>query len=181
MKEQLFDFTIMGLISIFAIDMAVDRVYAAVPEPYDELEAFIQQSEKTMQKSATMIQAAAKKQEVVEKEIVENVEALEETVVETKAKVEDMEIEMKIMEEATQEVNQQLKENPEMAKSLAMYGLDKIIKSKTKAKMNEIKLQKAIEEGNDSLAEDLIYMKNFYEINSGVNPFLKTNKNEKSN
>ena len=176
MKEQLFDFTIMAIISVFAIDMAADRLYAAVPESYDELEALIQQSEKTMQKSATMVRAASKKQQAVEKEIVENVEALEETVVETKAQVEDMNIEMKMIKEATEEVNQQLKENPEMAKSLAMYGLDKVIASKTKAKMNEIKLQKAMEEGNDSLVEDLIYMKNFYEINSGVNPFLKTNK-----
>lgn len=181
MKEQLFDFTIMGLISIFAIDMTADRLYAAMPEPYDELEAFIQQSEKTMQKSATMIKAASKKQEAVEKEIVENVEALEETVIETQAQVEDMNIKMEMIKEATEEINQQLMENPEMAKSLAIYGLDKVIESKTKVKMNEIKLQKAMKEGNDSIVEELIYMKNFYEINSGVNPFLKTNNDEKSN
>jgi len=181
MKEKLFDFTVMVLVAFFAIDMTTDKVFAAVPKQFDELDALIAKSEKTMKQTSSVVKAAAKKQEAVEKEIVENVEALEETIIETEEKVGDMEMEMKMMEEATQEINQQLKENPEMAKSLALYGLDKVIESKTKSKMNDYKLEKAKAEGNDSIVEELIYMKNFYEINSGVNPFLNNKKDTTNN
>jgi len=172
MKEQLFDFTVMGLVSIFAIDMAAERLYAAAPKPYDELEAFIQQSEKTMQKSATMVKAAAEKQAVVEQEIVENVEQLEETIVETQAAADSISVafndtkeEMDIMKEVTAEVTAQMKQDPEFAQKVLVSGFDAVIETRTKVKVMDKKIEKAAANGNDSVLNELLYMKNFYKIN----------------
>jgi hypothetical protein len=165
MKEKLFDFTVMTLVAFFAIDMTTDKVFAAAPKQFDELDALIAKSEKTMKQTSSVVKAAAKKQEAVEQEIVENVEALEETIVETQEKVESLNEEMSIMEEVAEEV----------AFTVAMSGLDTIsanpvdikqmIKIKKEMKIIDLKIEKALAGDSSADIDDLIILKNMYNLN----------------
>lgn len=172
MKKQLYDFTVMGLVSIFAIDMAADRAFAAPTKEYDEIEAMIQQGEKTMKKSSTIVKAATEKQAEVEVAIVENVEHLEETIVETQAAADSLYIavettqeELTIMKEVTAEVTQKMKTDSAFATKVLLTGFDAVIDTRTKIKVMDKKIEKAAASGNDSLLNEMLYMKNFYKIN----------------
>ena len=172
MKKQLYDFTVMGLVSIFAIDMAAEKAFAAPTREYDEVEAMIKQGEKTMKKASTMVQAAAEKQAVVEEAIVENVEHLEETIVETQATadslytaVESTQEELIIMKEVTAEVTQKMKTDSVFATKVLSSGFDAVIDTRTKIKVMDKKIEKAAASGNDSVLNEMLYMKNFYKIN----------------
>jgi hypothetical protein len=176
MMKKLYDIIVMSLISVFAIDMAAEKAFAGTQsqEEYDEIDAMIAKSNKSMVAVGRTVQKAAKKQAVMEEEIKENVEELNETVEEVteiaealKEEVENTKEEMAVLEEVAEEV----------AYVYALNGIDtgntlvikQMIKIKKEMKIIDMKIEKAIEEGDTTVnIDELILLKNMYNLN-GVN------------
>lgn len=175
MKKQLYDFTIMSLVSIFAIDMAAEKAFARPKKEYDEIEAMIQKGEKTMKKASTIVKAAAKKQAEVEVAIVENVENLEETIVETQAAADSLSVavetnqeELTAMKEVTTEITQRMAKDSAFAQKVLNLGFDLVVTTKTKSKVMDKRIEKASASGNDSLYWEILSVKRYYELNKAT-------------
>jgi len=174
MMKKLYDLIIMCLISVFAIDMAAHKAFAGGNEKeYDEIDAMIAKSNKSMVAVGRSVQKAAAKQEQMETEIKENVEELHETVEETismadslKAEVVNVKEEVAIMMDVAEEV----------AYSVSISGLDTIsaspmdikemIRLKKEMKIIDMKIEKAMESGDTTVnIDELILLKNMYNLN----------------
>jgi len=153
------------LVLLFATVDMFPPVYGIKQDQLDELDLLLAKSQKNMVKAGTVVTVAAKKQEAVEQQIVENVEQLEETIVETQSQVESLAEEMIIMEEVAEEV----------AFTVAMSGLDTIsanpmdikqmIKIKKEMKIIDLKIEKALAGDSSADIDDLIILKNMYNLN----------------
>lgn len=173
--KKLYDIIVMALISVFAIDMAAEKAFAGSQNnEYDEIDAMIAKSNKSMVSVGKTVQMAAAKQAVMEEEIKENVEELNETIEEVteiadalKEEVENTKEEMAVLEEVAEEV----------AYVYALNGIDtgnalvikQMIKIKKEIKMIDMRIEKAIEEGDTTVdIGELILLKNMYNLN-GIN------------
>lgn len=173
MKKRLYDIIVMSIISVFAIDMAAEKAFAGSQnKEYDEIDAMIAKSNKSMVTVGKSVQKAQAKQVQMETEIVENVEELHETVEEVSLKAETLEIaiqdaqdEIAIMEEVAEEV----------AYTVAISGLDTIsampmdikemIKIKKELKIIDMQIEKALESDSSADVDYLILLKNMYLLN----------------
>jgi len=165
--KKLYDIIVMSLISIFAIDMAAEKAFAgSQSNEYDEIDAMIAKSNKSMVAVGKSVQKAAEKQAAVEAEIKENVEELHETAETLEVAVEQAKEEMAIMEEVAEEV----------AYSMAISGMDTIsanpmdikemIRVKKEMKIIDMKIEKALEDGDTTVnIDELILLKNMYNLN----------------
>ena len=172
--KKLYDIIVMSIISVFAIDMAADKAFAgSQSKEYDEIDAMIAKSNKSMVAVGKSVQKAAAKQVAMEEEIKENVEELHETVQEVTFMADSLKAEVINVKE---EVAVIMDVAEEVAYTMALSGMDTIsanpmdikemIRLKKEMKIIDMKIEKAIESGDTTVnIDELILLKNMYNLN----------------
>lgn len=145
---------------------------AVQPEVVDEIDRIMANSQKVLAQSNQVIAVAQKATEKKTEEVVSAVEETIEVAVEMTEKAEELEVEVadtkqevEVMKEVTTEVTKKMRTDSSFAKAVMVTGFDQVIESRTKIKIMDRKIEQALVDGNDSIVEEMLQIKRFYELN----------------
>lgn len=127
MKKRLFDFWVLLIMTIFTIDMVIDKSFAIPTDSPDDLEALIEESEKIIAKTSVMVEKAAKTQQELEKEIIDNITNLQNSIAKNKENLKDI-------KEATNQISQDLESDPKLMDQVNKFGLHTLIMTRLASK-----------------------------------------------
>jgi len=167
MKGRVFDLVIACMMAVFAIDMTAEKLHAGLQNQneYDEIDALIAKSNKGMAMAGVSVQKAAEKQTEMEEEIVENVEGLHKTADSLQVAVEAATEEVAIMEEVAEEVAYTMAYSGMDTISASPMDVKEMIRLKKEIKIIDMKIEKALAGDSSANIDELILLKNMYNLN----------------
>ena len=151
---------------------APTRLIAIQPGTVDEIDRIMANSQKVLTQSTQIIAVAQKATEKKTEEVVAAVEETIEVAVEMTEKAEELAVEVadtkqevEVIKEVTAEVSKKMRTDSAYAKAVMVTGFDQVIESRTKIKIMDRKIEQALVDGNDSVVEEMLQIKRFYELN----------------